>query len=256
EAGGGGVREKQVLAAAIVHPGGSERAAGRVRAEIDGRQAGRTCRGGEGLLGEGARQSVVDAEGIGVAERVGPGHADAFAAGMEEWSLDAVPEARPDHIVKNGKRKRAARAEDAFFGDAQEQLQTFRAAFEFCGEQFFVIEQIEDRIGEAERAAELSAAAVKGNPLLANFFETNGDISGVAGGAEACRLPPVRRRVPRRWRGRAAACHCDFRWLAEELGWARSIRDGRTGLPGRGWRVRALGALAGEETETRCADAL
>ena len=99
---------------------------------------------------------------------------------MEEWSLDAVPEARPDHIVKNGKRKRAARAEDAFFGDAQEQLQTFRAAFEFCGEQFFVIEQIEDRIGEAERAAELSAAAVKGNPLLANFFETNGDISGVA----------------------------------------------------------------------------
>src|SRR2546429_8905374 len=82
KAAGGGVREKQVLAAAIVHPGGSERAAGRVRAEIDGREAGRTCRGGEGLLGGGARQSVGDAGGIGGAEGVGPGHADALAAGM------------------------------------------------------------------------------------------------------------------------------------------------------------------------------
>src|SRR6516164_1259866 len=134
----------------------------------------------KGLIGDGASQRISDANGIGAAKRIGPGNVDALAAGSGERALHAVPESRTNSIVKNGKRQRAARAEDAFLGDAQEQLQTFRAAVEFCGEQFFVIEQIEHRVGNAESAAELSPAAVKGNPLLTNFLETNGNVGGVA----------------------------------------------------------------------------
>ena len=82
-------------------------------------------------------------------------------------------EARTNHVVKDGKRERAARAEDASLGDAQEQLQTFRATFELCGKQFLAVEQIEKCVSKAESAAELSTAAVKGDALLADFFEVD-----------------------------------------------------------------------------------
>ncbi len=95
--------------------------------------------------------------------------------------MDAVRETWTNHVVENGERERAACAEDAFFGDAQEQLQTFGATFESCRKQFLSAKQIKDGISEAQRAAELSTAAVEGNALLPNFLEVDRDVSGVAG---------------------------------------------------------------------------
>ncbi len=93
-------------------------------------------------------------------------------------------EAWANYVIKNGERERGARAEDSLFGDAQEQLQTFRAAFELCRKQFLAVEQVEHGVRETERAAELSAAAVEGNALLANFFEVDRDVGGVPGVVE------------------------------------------------------------------------
>src|SRR2546428_448382 len=78
----------------------------------------------------------------------------------------------------------AARAEDAFFGDAQDNLQAFRPSLEFRGKQLFAVEQIEDRISYAQCTSELGMASREGGALLANFFEANGDVGGTAGVVE------------------------------------------------------------------------
>src|SRR5262249_25494283 len=98
--------------------------------------------------------------------------------------LDSMSEARAKNIVKQRERDRTACAEDAFFGDAEDHVEAFRAIFEFRGEQLFAVEQIKNGVGEAERAAELRAATEQGSALLADFFETNLDVRRAVGVVE------------------------------------------------------------------------
>src|SRR5207302_11240629 len=179
---GGGVRKGNMFVAGVVRPSSCERTVGSVSLKIDGLHGscvGRSTRA-KLLIRCASRKRVVDAERIGVGDRVGPRHTDTQAARSGERTLDAVDEAGPNHIVENRKRKRAACEEDSLLGYAQKQLHTLGASFEFRGEQLFVVQEIENRISKAEGAAELGAAAVEVTSLLADFLQMDGDVRGAA----------------------------------------------------------------------------
>ena len=93
----------------------------------------------------------------------------------------AAREPRANHIIKNRKGQRGARAEDSFLRHAKHDLKCLRAAIELRGKKFLAIQQVEDGVDDAKRAPELTGASCQRGALLPNFFEANRDVGGVSG---------------------------------------------------------------------------
>ncbi len=87
--------------------------------------------------------------------------------------MRAAREPRANHIIKNRESQRGARAEDSFYGHAKHDLKSLRAVIELRGKKFLAIQQVEDSVDDAQRAAELATTPCQRGALLANFFEAD-----------------------------------------------------------------------------------
>src|SRR5262249_47366609 len=96
-------------------------------------------------------------------------------------ALRAFGEARANERIEDGESKRAARTKKPFHGKSKRHLQTSRCAIELSGKKLVEPEHVENRIGNAERAAKLFAASREDNVLAAHFLKMNGQVQSAIG---------------------------------------------------------------------------
>src|SRR5579859_219508 len=86
---------------------------------------------------------------------------------------------RSQKIVEQRDGQRAARAEKPFHDQTENDPQAVWPGVELRGKQFLALQDIEQGIGQAERAAELAPATRKRCALLARLCDTDGHIGRV-----------------------------------------------------------------------------
>src|SRR6266581_4429413 len=178
-ASGSGIRKQNAFIPGVARPTHSEAAARNPGSNIPNcypcRCGWRGCR----ILHRGARQRVVDIQRIGVGQSVGPRNVDAFAVRTEKRTLRAPCESRAKNIIEDRECQGRACAEDSFLRQSKHYLQALWPSFNLRRKEFLAIEQVENRVGNAQRAAELTVATDQRGALLTNFFKVNRDVCRV-----------------------------------------------------------------------------